>query len=156
VVEHVVPVQRLLDVVQPEFVDLTQQVDHLQGVGRVRVDGEFDVGELVAHRRQQLDVPARLDLQLHPFVALLHVSRNALDCLRDRVHAQARPYRNLCALATEQGAQRNVLLAGIAIPDGQLQCRLRHRVTAPLDPASDDLCGMLDGTRQQLGRKGVA
>ena len=50
VVGEVVPVQRLLDVVQPELVDRAQHVEVVERVGRVGVDGQLDVGELGAHR----------------------------------------------------------------------------------------------------------
>ena len=73
VVDEVVPVQRLLDVVQAELVDLLEHVDVVERVRRVGIDGQLDVGELGAHRRQQVDIPARLDLQLDPLVALLDV-----------------------------------------------------------------------------------
>ncbi len=148
--------QGLLDVVQPELVDTAQKVEHFQRVGRVGVDGELDGRELGANRGEQVDVPARLDLQLDPLVALLDVAAHIVHRVRQRRHAEACPDRDLGALATQQSPQWHRRLAGVAVPHGQLERGLGHRVAPPAGPAGGQLTWVGTALGDQLRAKGGA
>ena len=87
VAEHVLLVERLLDQEQVERVQPGQVASVGQGVRRVRVHLEQHlVAEPLAHRAHRLDVPAGLDLQLDPDVALVEVAADGVEQRGDAVH----------------------------------------------------------------------
>ena len=84
VAEHVLLVQRLLDQQQVEGVEPRQVPRVGERVRRVRVDlQQHVVAEPLADRAHRLDVPARLDLQLDPDVALVEVAADGVEQRRD-------------------------------------------------------------------------
>ena len=80
VAQHVLLVERLLDQQQVERVEPGQVPRVGQGVRRVGVDlQQHVVAEPLADRPHRLDVPARLDLQLDPDVALVEVAADRVE-----------------------------------------------------------------------------
>ena len=108
-----------------------------QRVGRVGVHLERHVAEALAHRPHGLDVPARLDLQLDPTIALVEISANPSDQLGDRsVNADRyaaihrRPHRS------EVVRERFAFRFELRVKDGHLDRRLRHPM--PVEPVKRD------------------
>jgi hypothetical protein len=90
VVDHVVVVQRLLDQQQVERVQLGQPRRVGQGIGRVGVHLQGQVGPALAHRAHHVHVPARLDLELDAGIAGRHVAFNlGQQLVQSRLDAHA-------------------------------------------------------------------
>ena len=82
--EHVLLVERLLDQQQVERVEPGEVPRVGEGVRRVGVDLEQHVvAEALADGAHRLDVPAGLDLELDPHVALGEVAADRVEQRRD-------------------------------------------------------------------------
>ena len=126
--------QRLLDEQQVEGVQGGQLARLRQGVGRVRVHLQQDVAEPLANRAYRLDVPALLDLQLDPLVALGQVAVHGVEQLRHRLHdahgdAAGDPGPGGAQVLSQRQAGR----PEFGVQHGGLQRGLGHQV--PLEPA---------------------
>ena len=99
--------QRLLDHDQVEFVELLERLDVAKREGVVRVGHERRIGKRLSHCAHELDIVARLDLQLDLVVALLDRAPRALDerC-RAALDAERDARLNACACAADELRQR--------------------------------------------------
>ena len=135
-IDDVVLGERLLDEEGRGRVDALEERDRLECVRGVRVELERQFGEALAYRLGDLQIPARLDLHLHPLVAALELHR---DLVEERINARLDADRDAAedavARAAEERRERHVRGLREHIPDRHLERRLRHAVI--LDPAED-------------------
>jgi hypothetical protein len=122
--------ERLLDQQQVERVELGQPSCVAQGVGGVRVDlQEQVVAEALPHRAHRLDVPAGLDLQLDPDVALVEVAADDVEQLRNRVHdPDGDTGWHAVTHRAEERRERLPRRAQLRVEQRHLDGGLRHRV----------------------------
>ena len=142
VTEEVVLGQRLLDEEEVEGVERLQPGRVLQAVRGVGVDLEQQVAtEALPHRSHGLDVPARLDLQLHPPVALVDVAADDVEEGRDRPgDADGDAGGHLRSGRAEHGRQRSPIAPSTGVEHRHLHRRLRHPVPAHRGQAISDAC----------------
>ena len=75
VIDLVVP-ERLLDHEQVELIELAQVLDLVERVGGVRVATEGDIGPARADPFQNIQIPARFDLDLDAAISRRNFSLN--------------------------------------------------------------------------------
>ncbi len=127
-------VERLLDQQQVEGVEAGQVARVGERVRRVGVDLQQHVVAVpLPDGTHRLHVPARLDLELDPEVALVEVAADGVEELGDAVHdpdrdAARHPVVDRSELATEGPA----LCAELGVQDAHLQGRLGHPMTLEL------------------------
>ena len=103
----------------------------VRGVG---VDLQQDVvAESLAHRRDRLEVPARLDLQLDPHVARVEIALDRVEQFADRVHdADRDATRHAVAHGAEFARQRSAGRTQFGVEHAHLERRLGHPMAAEL------------------------
>jgi hypothetical protein len=74
-----VPRQRLLNVAEPEVVQLLEQIDIFEAVRGVGVDGKVDLGIALSHGLDEGDIFARFDLELDALIAIREFSGNGVE-----------------------------------------------------------------------------
>ena len=98
-----------------------------QRVGGVGVHLQRHVAESLPHSAHGLNVPARLDLQLDPPVALVQVSADGLQKLSERrLDADRDAAIHRAPDGAEKSSERLALGAQLCVEDRHLDRRLRH------------------------------
>ena len=146
--EHVaIPVllvQRLLDEDEVEWVEEREMRRMAARVCLVRVDLERDGRPGCPHRRDRLEIPARLDLQLDPAVAGIDVRPNLFEQginALGRRDADRDTAVDDVARSAEVGTERLTARPEPGIEEGCRQGVLGHRV------AAHDIEGLTNGNR---------
>ena len=157
VADDVVLGQRLLDQQQVEVVESPEVGAVGAAVGGVGVDLERGVGaDQVADGGHLLDVVARLDLQLDPYVAVVDVPLHGGEQLVDRVvDADAHPARDAGGGDAEEVGERAVLRTELGVEDGHLQRPLGHRMAVQLGEARSHVGGVERAAGHQPGEQVV-
>ena len=129
-VEELLFGERLLDEQQTELVEAFQLVAMLDSVGSVGVHLKRNaLTELLPHRSDRLDVPARLDLELDALVTVCEVARDGSEKSGDRfVDADGHSAVDRFARGAEVAAERDALGPELGIEYSHLEGRLRHSV----------------------------
>jgi hypothetical protein len=116
-----------------------------QGVGRVRVHLQGEIGPALAHGPHDRHVPARLDLELDAAIAGRHV---ALDLeqqfVQSRLDAHADAHGHPIAHAAQHLCQRQPLRPAQQVPDCVLQAGAGHGVAAYAFEALDHVGRLTD------------
>ncbi len=146
---HVVLRQRLLDQQQVERVELRRAAGRRRACRRCWRRPAGGSPEPLAHGLDRLDVPARLDLELDPAVALGRGSRPPTSRAPNRVFVDSDRDAavDLGAHRSEMVAERDAGVSQLGVEDGHLERRLGHRMTVDRaeelrDPIGGDVAGL--------------
>jgi len=151
VVDEVVVRERLLDHRRLRRVDPFEQRDVLEGVRRVCVEHEREIGEVLPRRLRDLDLEPWLDLQLHALVAALEL---AADCVHQRfdrwLDADRDTAEDPIACPAEERGERLVRALREEVPHRHLDRRLRHAVLADPCEFAIDVLGRCEVGLEEL------
>ena len=148
---------RLLEHQQVVAVELAEDVEVGDGVRGVGVDHQGDVAEMLADRADEVDVVARLDLDLDPAISLGHMRVDRLDQVDDRrIEADRQPRVDPAEHGVSRGAQHlgQRLVARVAeqVPAGGLGPRDREPAPRPRPGQLGDLLDRRERSADQAGR----
>ena len=149
--EDVLFVEGLLDEEKAELVQAAQVLGVLPVIGGVGVHLEHELGaEHVANGADRSQVPPRLDLQLHPLVALRHMRGDDVEQLVDRAgDANGHADGDAARRAAEIAAKRRPLRPQLGIKDRHLNGCLGHPVALQIRQESRNPLGSeIYGTEQ--------
>ena len=131
VVPEIVGRERLLQQEQAESVQHLEAGFILEAVGAVGIGLEQDVREVFPHLLDHLDVPAMLNLELDPPVALADERHDPFQQFGDGIFdSQAHSDLDVRARPPIKLGQRNARLFRLEVPEGELQPSLGHGVAA--------------------------
>ena len=134
VIDNVIRCKRLLDHEKPQLIHFLEEIDIIQGIGRVRIDHQHDVAIFLADGAEIIDIIARFDLALHTAIALCHVFLDGVKQLVRRIFDAKRYARFDLIFDTAQCfVFRNAKLFGVKFPQRAVDGRTSHTVSA--DPA---------------------
>ena len=134
VIDNVIRCKRLLNHEKPQFIHFLEEIDVIQGIGRVRIDHQHDVAIFLADGTEIIDIIARFDLALHTAIALCHVFLDGVKQLVRRIFDAKRYARFDLIFDTAQCfVFRNAKLFGVKFPQRAVNGRTSHTVSA--DPA---------------------
>ena len=128
---EIVPAERLLDHHQIKAFELLEQFPIGERVGRVGVDHQLDLGEILAQALDLFEVFAGLDLDLDALVAGVEFFLDGGGEGVERIFDSDRNARgDFGARAAEKFPERNSLLLGFGVPHRGFECTLGHVVAA--------------------------
>src|SRR2546430_3303718 len=134
VVDEIVVRERLLDHHRTYRIDPLEKLDVAERIRRVRIEHEGQIGESLAGRLRDLDLEARLDLELHALVSTLELAADRVHERFDRwLDADGDAAEDPIARPAEKCGMRLSRALGEDVPDAHLDGRFPHAVLA--DPS---------------------
>ena len=152
-VDEVVVREGLLDHHRPCRIDALEEIDVRERVRRVRVEHEGKVPKRLPRRFGDLDLQARLDLQLHAQVAALELTSDGVEERLDRrLDPDGDTAEDAVPRAAEELRERHVRALREEVPHRHLDGRLGHTMLADPSERPAHVRGVREIRLEELGQ----